>query len=52
MEKVYSDQVMLESLRIRAFRDVGVAFGENHKLTYVYDIMVIQVIIYFLRQII
>lgn len=39
MEKVYSDQVMLESLRIRAFRDVGVAFGENQQPTYVYDIM-------------
>ena len=39
MEKVYEDQVMLESLRIRAFRDVGVAFGENQQPTYVYDIM-------------
>jgi hypothetical protein len=34
MEKVYEDGVMLESLRIRAFRDVGVAFGENQQPTY------------------
>ena len=34
MEKVYEDQVMLESLRIRAFRDVGVAYGENQQPTY------------------
>lgn len=34
MNKVYDDQVMLESLRIRAFRDVGVAFGENQQPTY------------------
>ncbi len=34
MEKVYDDQVMLESLRIKAFRDVGVAFGENQQPTY------------------
>ncbi len=34
MEKVFENQVMLESLRIRAFRDVGVAFGENQQPTY------------------
>lgn len=34
MEKVYENEVMLESLRIRAFRDVGVAFGENQQPTY------------------
>lgn len=34
MNKVYDDQVMLESLRIRAFRDVGVAYGENQQPTY------------------
>ncbi len=34
MEKVYGDQVMLESLRIKAFRDVGVAYGENQQPTY------------------
>ncbi len=34
MEKVYEDGVMLESLRIRAFRDVGVAVGENQQPTY------------------
>jgi hypothetical protein len=34
MTKVYEDQVMLESLRIRAFRDVGVAYGENQQPTY------------------
>lgn len=34
MEKVYEDQVMLESLRIKAFRDVGVAYGENQQPTY------------------
>lgn len=32
--KAYEDQVMLESLRIKAFRDVGVAFGENQQPTY------------------
>lgn len=39
MVKVYEDEVLLESLRIKAFRDVGVAFGENQQPTYVYDIM-------------
>lgn len=39
MEKVYENEVMLESLRIKAFRDVGVAFGENQQPTYVYDVM-------------
>lgn len=34
MEKVFENEVMLESLRIRAFRDVGVAFGENQQPTY------------------
>lgn len=34
MNKVYENEVMLESLRIRAFRDVGVAFGENQQPTY------------------
>lgn len=34
MEKVYENEVMLESLRIRAFRDVGIAFGENQQPTY------------------
>lgn len=34
MEKVFDNQVMLESLRIRAFRDVGVAFGNNQQPTY------------------
>ncbi len=32
--KAYEDQVMLESLRIKAFRDVGVAYGENQQPTY------------------
>lgn len=32
--KAYEDQVMLEALRIKAFRDVGVAFGENQQPTY------------------
>jgi hypothetical protein len=31
--KMYQDQVDLESQRIRAWRDVGVAFGENQKPT-------------------
>ena len=31
---VDEDQVMLESLRIKAFRDVGVAYGENQQPTY------------------
>lgn len=39
MREVYQNQVMLEALRIKAFRDVGVAFGENQQPTYVYDIM-------------
>ena len=39
MEKVYENEVMLESLRIKAFRDVGVAYGENQQPTYVYDVM-------------
>jgi hypothetical protein len=34
MEKVFENQVMLESLRIRAFRDVGVAYGNNQQPTY------------------
>ena len=34
MEKVYEDQVTLEALRIKAFRDVGVAYGENQQPTY------------------
>lgn len=34
MKEVYEDEVMLESLRIRAFREVGVAFGENQQPTY------------------
>ncbi len=39
MREVYQNEVMLEALRIKAFRDVGVAFGENQQPTYVYDIM-------------
>lgn len=39
MTKVYEDQVLLESLRIKAFRDVGVAFGENQQPVYNYDVM-------------
>lgn len=34
MKEVFENQVMLESLRIKAFRDVGVAFGENQQPTY------------------
>lgn len=34
MEKVFENEVMLESLRIKAFRDVGVAFGKNQQPTY------------------
>ena len=34
IEKVYEDQVMLETLRIQAFRDVGVAYGQNQQPTY------------------
>ena len=33
-EKVYEDNVMLETLRIQAFRDVGVAYGQNQQPTY------------------
>lgn len=39
MREVYQNEVMLEALRIKAFRDVGVAYGENQQPTYVYDIM-------------
>lgn len=34
MEKVFDNQVMLESLRIRAWRDVGVAWGKGQQPTY------------------
>lgn len=34
MEKVFQNEVMLESLRIRAWRDVGVAFGKGQKPVY------------------
>lgn len=34
MVKVYENSVSLEALRIRAFRDVGVAWGENQQPTY------------------
>jgi hypothetical protein len=34
MIKVWNDNVKLEALRIRAFRDVGVAYGENQRPTY------------------
>jgi len=34
IEKMFENQVMLETLRIQAFRDVGVAFGENQQPTY------------------
>jgi len=34
IEKAYSDQVSLEKLRIQAFRDVGVAYGQNQQPTY------------------
>ncbi len=33
-EKAFENQIMLESLRIQAFRDVGVAYGENQQPTY------------------
>ena len=33
-EKVFENQVMLESLRIRAWRDVGVAWGKGQQPTY------------------
>ncbi len=34
IEKVFDNQVMLESLRIRAWRDVGVAWGKGQQPTY------------------
>jgi hypothetical protein len=34
MVKVFENQVELEKLRIKAFRDVGVAWGENQQPTY------------------
>lgn len=34
IEKVFENQVMLESLRIRAWRDVGVAWGKGQQPTY------------------
>ena len=34
MEKIFDNQVMLESLRIRAWRDVGVAWGKGQQPTY------------------
>lgn len=34
IEKVFENEVMLESLRIRAWRDVGVAFGKGQQPTY------------------
>jgi hypothetical protein len=34
MEKVFENEVMLESLRIRAWRDVGVAWGKGQQPTY------------------
>jgi len=34
MEKVFENEVMLESLRIRAWRDVGVAWGRGQQPTY------------------
>lgn len=34
MKHVYENETMLESLRIRAFRDVGVAYGRNQRPTY------------------
>ncbi len=34
MVKVWDDNLKLEALRIRAFRDVGVAYGENQQPTY------------------
>lgn len=34
IEKVFDNQVMLESLRIRAWRDVGVAWGRGQQPTY------------------
>lgn len=34
IEKIFDNQVMLESLRIRAWRDVGVAWGKGQQPTY------------------
>lgn len=34
MERVWGDQVALEKLRIKAYRDIGVAFGNNQQPTY------------------
>jgi hypothetical protein len=34
MERVWGDRVELEKLRIQAYRDVGVAFGENQQSNY------------------
>jgi hypothetical protein len=34
IEKVFENEVMLESLRIRAWRDVGVAWGKGQQPTY------------------
>ena len=34
MERVWGDNVALEKLRIKAYRDIGVAFGNNQKPTY------------------
>jgi len=34
MERVWGDNVALEKLRIKAYRDIGVAFGDNQKPTY------------------
>lgn len=34
MERVWGDKVNLERLRIKAYRDVGVAFGENQRSNY------------------
>jgi hypothetical protein len=34
MVKVFENNISLEALRIRAFRDVGVAWGENQQPTY------------------
>jgi len=34
MERVWGDNVALEKLRIKAYRDIGVAFGNNQQPTY------------------
>ena len=34
MERVYGDNVALEKLRIKAYRDIGVSFGNNQQPTY------------------